>query len=151
MKHILIFILLASVCFGANEVSLAYEVGNNLYFRIFNSTGQVWNTSGTPDFEAWADGNVADYDTVLTGTGGSYYLGTFPSTANMVDGTYSVVSYLRAGGAPAVADGVISSSFMEWESNAEIDWGAMIDLLDTIIATLVDLAMPSTQAGKAVR
>lgn len=141
---IAIVLLLTSSCWAANEISLAYAVGNNLYYRIFNSTGQVWNTSGTPAFEAWADGNVTDYDIALTGTGGSFYLGTFPA---LDDGTYGVVSYLRAGGAPTVSDGVISSGFMEWESNVEIDWGAMIDLLDTIITTITNIVMPTTRAG----
>ena len=142
---IVIILLLTNSCWAANEVSLAYAVGNNLYFRIFDSTGQVWNTSGTPAFEAWADGNVTDYDIVFIGTGGSFYLGTFPT---LDDGTYYVIAYLRAGGTPAVADGVISSGFMEWESNAEIDWGAMIDLLDTIISNLTNILMPTTQAGR---
>ena len=141
---IAIVLLLTNSCWAANEISLAYAVGNNLYFRVFDPTGQVWNTSGTPAFEAWADGNVTDYDIALTGTGGSFYLGTFPA---LDDGTYSVVSYLRAGGAPAVSDGVISSGFMEWESNVEIDWGAMIDLLDTIITTITNIVMPTTRAG----
>lgn len=141
-------LLLAGPCFAANEVQLAYAVGNNLYFRIFNSTGQVWNTSGTPAFETWADPNVTDYDIALTGTGGSFYQGTFPQ---LDDGMYSVVAYLRAGGTPAVGDGVISSGEMEWRSNAEADWSALIDLIDAIISTLVDLAMPRTQAGRTQR
>ncbi len=144
LKIVVIFLLITNSCWAANEVQLAYAHSNNLYFRVFNSTGQVWNTSGTPAFETWADGNVADYDIALVGTGGSFYLGTFP---DLDDGTYSVVSYLRAGGAPAVADGVISSGFMEWRSSAEVDWGAMIDLLDSIITLFTNIIMPTTQAG----
>jgi len=143
-----LILLTAMPCWAANEVQIAYAVSNNLYFRIFNSTGQVWNTAGTPAFEAWADGNVTDYDIALTGTGGSFYQGTFPVLS---DGTYSVVSYLRAGGTPAVSDGVISSGLMEWRSSAEVGWAALIDLIDTIISTLVNLAMPSTQAGRTQR
>lgn len=134
--------ILAAPCLAANEVQIAYQVNNNLYFRIFNSTGKVWNTSGTPAFETWADGNVTDYDIAFTGTGGSFYLGTFPQ---LDDGTYSVVAYLRAGGTPAVGDGVISSGSMVWESNAEADWTSLIDDIDTIKAALT---MPSTQAGR---
>lgn len=142
---IAIVLLLTSPCWAANEVQLAYAVGNNLYFRVFNSTGQVWNTSGTPAFETWADGNVTDYDISLTGTGGSFYQGTFP---NLDDGTYSVVSYLRAGGAPVVSDGVISSGLMEWESNEEVDRAAVIGFISTIISTLVDIAMPAARAAR---
>lgn len=149
MKKFIIFIIIlltiTNPSYAANEVSLAYAVGSNLYYRVFDSTGQVWNTSGTPAFETWADGNVADYDIALVGTGGSFYLGTFP---NLSDGTYNIVSYLRAGGTPAVSDGVISSGLMEWRSSVEIDWATLIDLIDTIISTLVDVAMPTMKAAR---
>lgn len=144
---ILFLMALALPCFAANEVQIAYAVSNNLYFRVFDSTGQVYNTSETA-FEAWADPNVGDYDVALTGTGGSFYQGTFPAIS---DGTYTVVAYLRAGGSPAVGDGVISSGLMEWESDAEVDWSALADLIDTIISTLIDVAMPSKQAGRTQR
>lgn len=145
LKIFMVILLLPSIGWSANEVQIAYAVGSNLYYRIFNSTGEVWNTAGTPAFEAWADGNVTDYDIALTGTGGSFYLGTFPDLSN---GTYSVVAYLRAGGAPAVSDGVISSGFMEWRNSAEVGWAALIDLIDTIISTLLDVAMPVTRAAR---
>lgn len=148
-KLMLILILgLSANCFAANEVQIAYAVGNNLYFRVFNSTGQVWNTAGTPAFETWADGNVTDYDIALTGTGGSFYQGTFP---DLDDGTYSVVAYLWDGATALTTDPVISSGVMEWRSSAEVGWAALIDLIDTIISTLVDLGMPSTQAGRTQR
>ena len=134
LKIVIIFLLITNSCWAANEVQLAYAHSNNLYFRIFNSTGQVWNTSGTPAFETWAGGNVTDYDIALTGTGGSFYLGTFPT---MVDGTYSVVAYLRAGGAPAVNDGVISGATMIWLDGAEL----------TVSSLRLELAMPTTKAG----
>lgn len=147
MKKLIVILLmfLALPCYAANEVSLAYAVGSNLYFRVFDSTGKVWNTSGTPAFESWSDGNVTDYDIALTGTGGSFYQGTFP---DLDDGTYSAVAYLRAGASPAVADGVISSGLMEREDSAELDMSALFDLIDTIISTLVDLAMPTVRAGR---
>ena len=50
----------------ANEIKFGYPKGSNLYARVFNDSGQVWNTSGTPAFENWADGNVTDYDIALT-------------------------------------------------------------------------------------
>ena len=138
-------LLIAGMCHAANEVQVPYAHSNNLYFRVFDSTGKVWNTAlGTPAFQNWSDAQVANYDIALTGTGGSFYLGTFPSLS---DGRYTVIAYLRAGGTPAVNDGVISSGFMEWRSSAEVDWGALIDLIDTLAALFVNLAMPSTQAG----
>ncbi len=152
MKTFFLFIILFVVsmpCLGANEVKLAYEVGNDLYFRIFDSTGQVWNTSlGPAAFQAWDNAQVANYDIALVGTGGSFYLGVYPP---MSDGTYTVTAYLRATGVPLTTDGVISSGFMTWESNAEIDFGALIDLIDSIIDSIANFTMPSTQAGKAVR
>ena len=148
-KYILIFLLLTATCLSANEVKLAYAKDNNLYFRIFDSTGKVWNTSGTPAFQTWSDAQVANYDIAFTGTGGSYYQGTFPAT--ITDGTYSVVAYLRATGSPLTTDGVISSGFMEWQDSAEYTWGDLYDDIVDILATIVDFAMPSTQAGKAQR
>lgn len=145
---IIFLMIIITPSFAANEVSLAYAVGSNLYFRVFDSTGKVWNTSGTPAFETWDDDNVTDYDIALTGTGGSFYQGTFP---DLDDGTYSVVSYLRAGGTPAVSDGVISSGLMEWQDSAEYDWGDLYDDIVSLLATLIDLAMPSTQAGRTQR
>ncbi len=138
-KSITILMLLLTLsCFAANEVHIPYAVSNNLYFRVFNAAGQVWNTSGTPAFENWADGNVTDYDVALVGTGGSFYVGTFP---NLSDGNYSVIAYLRAGGAPAVADGVISGATMIWKDGSET----------TLASLLLDFGMPTSQAGRTLR
>ena len=137
----IIILLLCSLCFAANEVKIAYEVGNTLYFRVFNATGQVWNTAlATPAFQAWDDAQVANYDVALAGTGGSFYTGTFPT---LDDGIYSVVGYLRAGGAPAVDDGVLSAGLMIWIGGAEF---TLYDL-----KTLNAILMPSTRAGEVQR
>lgn len=134
---LLLATLLSITCFAANEVHQPYAVGSNLYFRVFNAAGQVWRTD-TAAFGNWADGQVTNYDVALTGTGGSFYVGSFP---NLDDGDYSVVAYLRADGTPAVSDGVISGATMFWKDGAEI----------TISTTLSDLVMPTTTAGKAQR
>ena len=140
LLFILIFLLAISLpCIAANEIHLGYSVGSTLYFRVFNAAGEVWNTTGTPAFEAWADGNVTEYDVALVGTGGSFFVGTFPAT--ITNGDYFVVSYLRAGGAPAVADGVISGALMLWIDGVEL----------TLSGLTFDLAMPSTQAGRTQR
>lgn len=135
-KIITILILLLTInCFAANEVHLGYSVGSNLYFRVFNQAGSVWNGSA---FETWADGNVGTYDVALTGTGGSFYVGNFPTLS---DGNYSVIAYLQAGGSPAVADGVISGATMIWLANEEV----------TLSDLLLDLGMPRSQAGNTQR
>lgn len=137
---IILVLILSAYCIASNEIHIGYTVSNNLYFRVFNAAGKVWNTAlGTPAFETWADGNVTDYDVALVGTGGSFYVGTFPAT--MADGTFSVIAYLRAGGAPAVADGVLSGASIFWIDGAET----------TLATLLVDLGMPTTMAGKAQR
>lgn len=101
----------------ANEIKAPYNKGSTLYARVFNDTGQVWNTSGTPAFENWADGNVTDYDTALTDKTSGQYIGDFPSCAA---GRYKVVVYLQAGANPAITDGIVHEGEILWDGTSEI-------------------------------
>jgi len=101
----------------ANEVKISHATGSTLYFRVFDGTGQVWNTSGTPAFEAWSNGNVTDYDTALTDKTSGEYIGSFPSAAA---GTFWVIAFLQDGGSPAIGDVAVSSvSHIVWTGSAE--------------------------------
>lgn len=112
----------------SNEVKISYEAGSTLYFRVFNSAGQVWNTSGTPAFEAWAAGNVADYDIALVDLSSGVYLGDFPTTAA---GTYGIVAFDQAGGTPAITDVAISPiGAIKWSGTAEIPIAYQTDVTD---------------------
>jgi len=101
----------------ANEVKISHATGSTLYFRVFDGTGQVWNTSGTPAFEAWSAGNVTDYDITLTDKTSGEYIGSFPTTAS---GTFWLIAFLQNGASPAITDVAISSvGHMVWTGTAE--------------------------------
>ena len=101
----------------ADEIVAPFDKGSTLYARVFNSTGQVWNTSGTPAFEDWADGNVTDYDISLADKSSGQYIGDFPAAAA---GRYKVNSYLQAGANPAIDDTVTHEGEMLWDGTSEI-------------------------------
>ena len=101
----------------ANEIKFAFDKDSTLYARVFNDTGQVWNTSGTPAFEAWADGNVTDYDISLTDKSSGQYIGDFPTTSA---GRFKVNIYDRAGANPAIDDDVVGTGEMLWDGTSEI-------------------------------
>jgi hypothetical protein len=123
----------------ANEVKISHLKGSTLYFRVFDSTGQVWNTSGTPAFEAWADGNVTDYDTAMTDKSSGEYIGSFPSTAS---GTFYVIAFLQDGGSPAITDVAVSSiSSIRWTGSAETTIPDQIDGI-TIQANIAHQVFP---------
>ena len=101
----------------SNELVFAFDKSSTLYARVFDSTGKVWNTSGTPAFETWANGNVTDYDIALTDKTSGQYIGDFPSTTA---GRYKVNIYLRAGASPAITDTVLGTGEMLWDGTSEI-------------------------------
>jgi hypothetical protein len=104
----------------ANELDFPYDAGNTLYVRIYDSTGQLWNTSGTPAFEAWNGANVTDYDIALTDKSSGQYLGDWPSA--IADGDYSAYVFKQAGASPATTDPVIGRNFftVTWDGTIVI-------------------------------
>lgn len=92
----------------ANEIKLSYQSGKTLYCILFNSTGQVWNTS-TSLFEAYLTANVLNYVVSLAGLGSasSFYTGNFPSA--IPAGTYDIIAKQQIGGSPAESDPTIGS------------------------------------------
>jgi hypothetical protein len=111
----------------SNEIKFAFDKGETLYARVFNSTGQVWNTSGTPAFEDWVDGNVTDYDISLTDKTSGQYIGNFPATAA---GRFKVNIYEQSGGSPAITDTVVGTGEILWDGSSEI-FGADEDDITT--------------------
>jgi hypothetical protein len=84
-------------------------------------TGTVWNTAGTPDFEARTVANWTDYDIALTETPASsyFYVGTFPTiSGNMVAGWYAVDVYLQAGASPAISDTLLGTVIGYWDGTS---------------------------------
>jgi hypothetical protein len=104
----------------AKEIQCVYITAKTLYAQIFNQVGQIWNTAGTPAFQAYATANIADYDVALTeaGTASAIYQGDFP-TAIVTPGVYLVLIHERAGGAPAEADVIVAQGEVEWNGTAK--------------------------------
>lgn len=103
----------------SNEIVLAFDTGYTLYARVFDSTGQVWNTSGTPAFEAWADGNVGDYDIAMADKSSGEYIGDFPTA--ITEGRYVVVAYKQAGANPHITnDAVVGAGMAVWNGTSEV-------------------------------
>lgn len=98
----------------SNEIKADWNTGETLYARVYNGTRQVWNTD-TSTFEDWEDGNVGDYDIVLTEDSG-LYIGDFPACDA---GRYYIVGYLQSGGSPAVADATVhDGEEIVWDGSA---------------------------------
>lgn len=117
----------------ANEFKYANDTGDTYYVRLFDGTAQLWNTS-SETFEAWAAGNVADYDIALTDKSSGVYYGDMPG-AIITAGTYYPVVYKQSGGTPAVGDKVASNiETIQWDGTNEI---------------APDLAVDWTEAEKA--
>jgi len=123
---ILIILFFSLAVFAANEIQIAYEEGSTLYARVRESDGDVWNTSGTPAFENWADGNVTDYDIALTDEEGAHYQGAFPACSA---GIYTVSVYLQDGANPAVDDLLAGTTDFVWDGSNEIT----LSMIDTNI------------------
>jgi len=126
----------------SDEVKISYEAGSTLYFRTYNSTGQLWNGSA---FENWADGNVGDYDTALTDMSSGEYLGDFPAASS---GTYGVIAFEQAGGTPVITDVAVSSiGLIWWNGSAEIPSANQTDVLVAHSTTDALIAALSTAAA----
>lgn len=93
--------------------------GLTLYAMIRTTTGTIWNTAGVA-FEAYATGNITDYDIALAeqGTASRYYVGTFPAT--IAAGVYNLIVKQRAGGAPAESDDTVGEGAIEWDGSAVV-------------------------------
>ncbi len=117
MIILFLFLMLFGFTTAADEIQVGYTPDNTLYFRVRNSAGQVWDTSGTPAFESWSDGNVTDYDVALTDDSGGHYRGTFPATISL--GRYSVDVFLQIGATPAITDILVGPDEMVWNGSEE--------------------------------
>ncbi len=114
----------------ANEIYHNYPSGNNLDAYVFKKADdKVFDQAdGGDTFEAWVNGNVANYDIPMTDQGGDYYSVDFPTVITTA-GVYRIVVALRAAGAAAVGDLRIAQGEIYWDGTAEID----IFTLDTTI------------------
>jgi len=92
----------------AGELQFIYEsTGADLYFALRNLSSQMWNTSGTPDWEARTVANWSDYAISMSETpADSYlYLGTIPAIAGNMDAGWMWADiYEQAGETPDIDD-----------------------------------------------
>ena len=106
----------------SKEINLRYPVtglaSGTLYFTIRANPDQMWNTSGTPNFETITVANWASYAiTMAEDVSGCYlYVGTFPAiSGNMVAGWYWVEIYLEASpGTAAISDTLVCQLYGYW-------------------------------------
>lgn len=98
----------------ANEIQLSYQTNKTVYALIRNRVGQIWSTSGTGGFEAYATANYADYVISLTeqGTASAYYAGNMPSTVPA--GLYNLIGKNQIGGSPVETDATIAQGVEQW-------------------------------------
>ncbi len=137
----------------ANEVSHRHSAtGENLYFTIRKGSGQMWNTAGTPNFEALTVLNWGDYDIALAETPASsyFYVGTMPPIAgNFVAGYYWIDVFKRAGGSPAIADVIQASYWGYWDGTTFKFWADDTTHISGTLQTAKDVgnALPTAVPG----
>jgi hypothetical protein len=124
----------------AKEIYQAWTAAGTLYALIRRpADNYVWDPSiATPAFVAWVDGNIANYDIAMTPTG-RVHLADFPTTANMIAGTYDVFVMLQASASPAITDSFISQGQICWDGAAEIllsDINSSVIVIDGIVGTI---------------
>ncbi|MGO9112724.1 MAG: hypothetical protein ACLP9L_26115 [Thermoguttaceae bacterium] len=93
--------------------------GSTVYFTVRDDiTGKMWNTNGTPNFEALTVANWSKYAIAMTETPSSsyFYVGTMPAiSGNMVAAWYWVDVYLQASGSAAISDTQVATIYAYWD------------------------------------
>lgn len=102
----------------ADEIVLDFRQSQTLWFSLGHGR-LLWNTSGTPGFEAENDAHIAQYAIPMSQVGGmSKYTGTIPSTlpANnaTVDRPYILTIYQQFGSSPSLQDIAVYSDNIVW-------------------------------------
>ena len=98
----------------SNEIQFDGVTATTCYVNLWNSVGQVYNTS-TQAFEAYLTANYANYKIagVEQGTASGMFLASVPSTG-VPAGYYKVYAYQQAGGSPVEADLRIAAGDIYW-------------------------------------
>ena len=103
----------------SKEMVIIQPTGRTVYAVIANAAGQIWNTAGTPAFEAITAANWTDYDVALveqSSTSGIYD-GDFPTGIN-TRGDFTFTCYRRIGASPATTDPVVGVGVVVWTGSA---------------------------------
>ena len=114
----------------AGEIWHNFPSGSNLYAFVRKKTNdQIFDENdGGDTFEAWVNGNVANYDIPMADNGGDYYSVDFPSVITTA-GDYRTTVSLRTGGTAAIDDARLAHGEIGWDGTAEIN----LSTLDTTI------------------
>ena len=96
-----------------------------VYATIRSAARLMWNTAGTPAFEALTVANWADYDIALTESPADsyFYVGTWPAGVS-TDSWYWLDVYEQAGAGPAIADTLIGGIIGYWDGTVLSPWAA---------------------------
>ena len=131
------------------SITIPYVTGaTNVKAVVINSDGKYWNTSGTPAFETYDAGNIANYGiaAVEDGATGNFRF-DFPAGVTTA-GTYSVQ------GIDAVGASLVENDFTHRIAEGNIDWdGSAIRVLATDASgtlarvTLVDTTSVNTDTA----
>ena len=119
MKRILVFLLLVSVCFGANEIQIRETTGQTDLYAVVMRNSDMAVMNGTTPFafdDSPTTGEWANYEIGLTehtAVLGLYYATMPTSTA----GKYSVHCY--KGASPAATDTFLQGFYMDWSGTSE--------------------------------
>lgn len=116
----------------ANEIRVYHASSRNLYFCIFDTSGNVWYVAGDA-FEAWGTSgrDADDYDIALTDKSGSLYLGSFDT--GISSGIYYIIFYRRAGANPADGDYAVGHEEGYWDAVNSI-WYTLAVSLHSILS-----------------
>lgn len=127
----------------ASEISHRHSAtAETLYFTIRNTSRQMWNTAGIPNFETLTVANWTSYDVAMTESPASsyFFVGDFPAiSGNMVAGFYWADIYKRAGASPAISDALQASYFGYWDGTTFKWWGTDSLALSGDTQSLADL------------
>jgi len=108
----------------AGTLTVTHTTGATVYGHIFAVSGS--NDGKIADvvaqaFDAYATGDIADYDLPLTelGTASQVYQVAFP--AWIAAGIYRVIFRVQSGGSPAETDTVLESRLVYWGGASFVD------------------------------
>ena len=116
-----------------NRRYVSHATGADVYALVRDAgTGNIWNTDGTPAFEAYSAANYGDYAITCTehGASGTYEF-TMPSA--IPDGVYDIEFRAQDGASPAEGDTFIDAGIAAWvdgENTFRTTWNTNATELD---------------------
>lgn len=125
-----------------------------VYARI-DRTGQLWNTGGTPAFEAPLVANVASYTIAMTeadtaGGGTGFFTGTFPAGIP-ASARVGVTAYQQAGASAAFTDPIVGDADYGWDGTTlGIAWANVVEVNQATITGGVPAVNVTEVNGSAV-